>query len=244
MVVTSGLETGLAAEMASFVETTRPKPFGKELLDLAFPTTTKDGVTTTEGTVGSPAPEQAKDWTGGRVLAGLPSGQALLLAALLSAEVEPTYSTVAPGITINARPTVFPDGGVARLMVDARFSVTTKALGGENRPDVWAQTPPSGIQSHRVTTDVHVSAFDLLGISSFSMQSTSPQAPHYLPILGRLPIIGPAFQYPRPPKVTHYESVILVNTVILPRALSLGRFYGETSLSWSPEKVCVENAAE
>lgn len=210
IVVTSGLEAGLTPEMASFVETTRPKPFGRELLDLAFPAGESGG----EALTGAD-----------RILASLPKEQAVLLAAALLGEAEPTYSKVAPGIAIHARPTVLPDGGSARLTIDARFGVASEPQDPEGREDTWAQKPPAGISSHHIRTDAAVSAFDLFEISSFSVAASHPQAPFYIPILGRLPWIGPAFQIPRRNKEVHFESLVLVNTVILPRALQLNRFY-------------------
>jgi hypothetical protein len=209
IVVTSGLEASLQPLMASVVETTRPKPFGKELLDLASP----------EKAGGNPELVGAN-----KVLAGLPDGQALLLAAGLLAETPPAYSTVAPGIEIHVRPTVLPDGGAARLTIDASFGVETSPL-GTNPTDVGTIPPPAAISKHVVKADATVNAFDLFDISSFSVASTVPRGPGYVPILGRLPIVGKAFQWARSPKTVQHESLILVNTVILPRALDLARFY-------------------
>lgn len=228
IVVTSGLEAGLTPEMASFVETTRPKPFGREILDLAVPASESGGA---EGASAADALTGAS-----RVLAGLPQAQAMLLAAALLSETEPAYSKVAPGIAINARPTVLPDGGSARLTIDARFGVTSEPLDAEERTDVWAQAPPSGISSHHIRTDTNVSAFDLFEISSFSIAASHPQSPFYVPILGRLPVIGRAFQIPRRNKQIHFESLVLVNTVILPRALQLNRFY-ESQIQEDPKEV-------
>ena len=214
IVVTSGLEAGLAPEMASFAESGRPKPFGKELLDFAFPAS-ESGEST-----------QADKLTGaGKVLAGLSSAQALGLAALLSADTEPAYTKVAPGIALSIRPTVLPDGGAARITVDARFGVASTPL-DESRSDLWRAAPPAGIASHNIHTDAAVSAFDLFDISSFSITVSHPQTPFYIPILGRLPILGPAFQIPRRNKETLFESIVLINTVILPRSVELQRFYG------------------
>ncbi|HKV11323.1 MAG TPA: hypothetical protein VJ725_24485 [Thermoanaerobaculia bacterium] len=233
IVVTSGLEAGLTPEMASFVETTRPKPFGQELLNLAFPASESggaDGATAADALTGA-----------SRVLASLPEAQAMLLAAALLAETEPTYSKVAPGIAINARPTVLPDGGSARLTIDARFGVTSEPLDATERTDVWAQAPPAGISSHHIRTDTNVSAFDLFEISSFSIAASHPQSPFYVPILGRLPVIGRAFQIPRRNKQVHFESLVLVNTVILPRALQLNRFYESRSHEGREEVECEES---
>jgi hypothetical protein len=214
IVVTSGLEAGLAPEMASFVESGRPKPFGSGLLDMAFPSS--EAGTTTKKDVLTGA---------NKVLAGLSNGQALALAAILTADTEPAYTKVAPGIAVNVRPTVLPDGGAARLTLDARFGVASTPL-DTNRTDIWRQAPPAGIASHDVRTDAVVSAFDLFDVSSFSVEASHPQTPLYIPILGRLPVIGPAFQIPRHDKTTHFESLVLVNTVILPRSIELHRFYG------------------
>lgn len=221
IVVTSGLEAKLDPEMQLFVETTRPKPFGKELLESAFPTTESGTTSDGEAPIGA-----------ARVLAGLSSPQALLLAAALSAEVQPTYSTVAPGIGVHIRPTVLPDGGAARLTIDARFGVSSTPQDADATAETWQQPPADGIVSHNVQTDAVVTAFDLFEISSFSVTASHPQAPFYVPILGRLPVIGRAFQFPRRNKETHFESLVLVNAVILPRSLELHRFYGRDA---SPE---------
>jgi hypothetical protein len=214
IVVTSGLEAGLAPEMASFVESGRPKPFGKELLDFAFPASESGEATQKDKLAGA-----------SKVLAGLSGAQALGLAALLSADTEPAYTKVAPGIALSIRPTVLPDGGAARVTVDARFGVASTPL-DQSRTDLWRAAPPAGIASHNIHTDAAVSAFDLFDISSFSITVSHPQTPFYIPILGRLPILGPAFQIPRSNKETLFESIVLVNTVILPRSVELQRFYG------------------
>jgi hypothetical protein len=207
MVVTSGLESDLEPEMASFVETTRPAPFGKDLLDLAF------GKDTSTGT--------------GRILAALPQGKAALLAGALLSETPPTFSKVAPGIAIHVRPTVLPDGSAARLTIDARFGVTTADYDpkDQGRQDVRMQPPPPGIASHHVSTDAAVSAFDLFDISSFTVDTAVPQAPFVVPLLGRLPILGRMFQFRRDNVTTRHESLILVNTAILPRSLALLSYY-------------------
>ncbi len=204
MVVTSGLESDLEPEMASFVETTRPAPFGKDLLDQAFGNDTSTG--------------------SGRILASLPQGKAALLAGALLSETPPTYSKVAPGIAVHVRPTVLPDGSAARLTIDARFGVTTADYDPKDQ-DVRMQPPPPGIASHHVSTDAAVSAFDLFDISSFTVDTAVPRAPFVVPILGRLPILGGMFQFRRDNVTTRHESMILVNTAILPRSLALLSYY-------------------
>lgn len=205
LVVTSGMETDLAPEMASYVDTTRPKPFGTDLLSAAFPA--KSSAASAAGLE--------------RIVGGIPQVQAALLAAAMLSDTEPRYVKVAPGIGIDVRPSVLPDESEARLTIDARFGVDTQELSSTPRSDLWAQPPPATIQSHHVTTDATVSVFDLFDLSSFSVDTVTPQAPFYVPILGRLPILGQAFQIPRRNKTVRHESILLVNTVVLPRSTLL-----------------------
>jgi hypothetical protein len=206
IVVTSGVEAALSPEMASYVDTTRPKPFGTDLLNAAFPAKKSDASTAA-----------GLD----RIVGGIPQVQAALLAAALLSDTEPRYLKVAPGIGIDVRPSVLPDESEARLTIDARFGVDTQELSTAKRDDLWAQPPPASIKSHHVVTDANVGVFDLFDISSFSIDTVTPQAPYYIPILGRLPILGPAFQIPRKNKAVRHESMILVNTVVLPRSTLL-----------------------
>jgi hypothetical protein len=205
IVVTSGLEAEMSPEMASYVETTRPKSFGADLLKAAFPAKKSDG---------SAAGLE-------RIVGGIPQAQAALLAAALLSDTEPRYVKVAPGIGVDVRPVVLPDESEARLTIDARFGVDANELSTAKRDDLWTQPPPASIKSHHITTDATVGVFDLLDLSSFSIDTLTPQAPYYIPILGRLPILGPAFQLPRKNKAVRHESVILVNTVVLPRSTLL-----------------------
>jgi hypothetical protein len=214
LVVTSGIESDLDAEMASYAETTRPKPFGKELFDALFPSA---------GDSSSGAGAVAKS----AAAAAVPQAQLGQLAAVVLSEPEPRYSKVAPGIAVHVRPTVLADGSAARLKIDARFGVTTSDYNPSQQKadDQWVQPPPPGISAHRILTDAAVSAFDLFDISSFSVDTVVPQSPYFVPVLSRLPIIGHIFEFPRKNQSTRHESIVLVNTVILPRAMALAGFY-------------------
>jgi hypothetical protein len=213
IVVTSGLEAGLEPELVSFAETGRPQPLGKELLETAFPS------------LRPPAAGAAAPATPVPNLLGLPDAQAVALAALLSADTPASFTKVAPGIAIHVKPTVLPDGGAARITIDARFGVKSIAP-ATGETGAFGDTPADAIESHRVQTDAAVTAFDLFDLSSFSVTAARPRSPFYVPVLGRLPLLGKAFQFPRKPKETHFESILLINTVILPRSLELYRFYG------------------
>jgi hypothetical protein len=215
IVVTSGLEAGLEPQMVSFAETGRPQAFGKELLEAAFPSIKPPAGGTT-----APPPGN---------LLGLPDAQAVALAALLAADTTPSFTKVAPGVAIHVKPTVLPDGGAARIAIDAMFGVRSTAP-STGEAGFFGDTPADAIESHHLQTDTAVSAFDLFDVSSFALTASRPQAPFYVPVLGQLPLLGKAFQFPRKPKETHFESMLLINTVILPRSLELYRFYGRETM--------------
>jgi hypothetical protein len=225
LVVTSGIESDLDAEMASYAETTRPKPFGKDLIDALFPS----GGDSTSG-----AGAVAKSAT----TAAVPEAKLGQVAAIVLSEPEPRYSKVAPGIAVHVRPTVLADGSAARLKIDARFGVAISDYNPAQQKydDQWVQPPPPGISAHRVLTDAAVSAFDLFDISSFSVDTVVPRSPFVVPVLGRLPFIGHIFEFPRKNQATRHESIVLVNTVILPRAMALASFYVGGKENPPPEK--------
>ena len=245
LVVTSGLQTSLTPDLASYIETTRPAPLTKGILDLAFPrtvsgssateektTSTTDtntpanGTTTGTTTVTNTASDVADKLTGlASVMAKLPASQAIALAAALNPPT-PTFSKIAPGIGINVRPSVLPDGGAARLQVNMQVGVETTEFAGNDKAERVLRYPPSdSIKSHKVSTDAIVSAFDLFDISSFDISTSTPRPPGYVPVLGTLPLIGKAFQWRRKDTQLDHHSLILVNTVILPRAMNLAQFY-------------------
>lgn len=249
IVVTSRRDAQLKPELVSYVDGTRPKPFGDDIANLILPagaggnkstqstktksesSTDASGVTAdTSGKTKESETTITKDDTAlsgiSKLLVGLPQGQAALIAAALLSDVEPAFTKVSPGIEIKVRPSVTPDGTSANLVLDARFGVTTEALGTKDRTDVFAQRPADAVQNHKVTTVADVSGFELFDISSFNIATSHPQAPYYLPILGRIPLFGPMFQIPRGSKKTYQESVILVNATLLPRSLGLVGFYG------------------
>lgn len=243
LVVSNGLETSLKPELASFVETTRPQTFGTDFLDTAFPSSRSGGgststtTTTTQKNNGTPEADTETTVTRGKgntftdltgaagLLAGLNPVQAVLLAGALQ-QPTPTFTKVAPGIDIAFRPTVMPDNGSARLQVDLKIGVKTEKVNPQdNEPLDWA--PADAVQSHNVSTDAIIDSLDLFDISSFAVSSSHPRPPGYIPILGNLPLIGKAFQWRRKDVQLDHHSMILVNTVILPRSMDIANFYGE-----------------
>ncbi len=247
LVVTSRMQSTLKPDLVSYVENTRPAPLDiGSVIDTARPgkisktESTKTTIskkiekdaegkeTTTETTTEEPASSQSSgysDLTGlSALMAQLPQGQAIALAAALTSDVQPTFTQVAPGIDVKVTPTMLPSAGTAHLSLDFSFGVATQDLGTKDRKDVWPQSPPDAVQTSRATTEAAVDGSALFDVSSFAMTTTAPSS-WYLPVLGRLPLIGPAFQFPRRPKEIHHESIVLVNATLIPRAMGLIQFY-------------------
>jgi hypothetical protein len=240
LVVTSGLDTNLKPDLVSYVETTRPAPLSLETINSAFPATRSGsdtaatttnidahGNAVTTGTAGTSSTAGFTNLTGlAQFLPSMAPIQALAVMSALNPPT-PTFTRVAPGIDINVRPAVMPDAGSARLQVDMTFGVETSQFeGNATAKNVLTYPLADAVKSHRVSTDAIVSALDLFDISSFSISTTHPRPPGYIPVLGTLPIIGRAFQWRRSPAQIDHHSLILVNTVILPRTMNLVQFYG------------------
>ena len=150
-------------------------------------------------------------------------------------EPQPVYSKIAPGISIDVRPTVLRDGASARLQMDANFGidVTQDTLGKNQNSRVLDSVPAPVIKSHRVQTDAAISALDLFEISSFSIEASHPRS-RYLPVIGSIPVIGEILKRPPKNKTVDFESLILVNAVILPRAMDVARLYQSDEASPPP----------
>jgi hypothetical protein len=202
LVVSSGLETALDPKLESYVDTTRPKTLTPETL------------------------KNALDGTGilGTALPGL-TPEHLRALAVFFAQPEEQITRIAPGLGINIRPTVMPDGNTARLQINMRVGVeTSQQKAGK---DVLDWKPADAVKEHKVTTDAIINGFDLFNISSFAITSSHPRPPGYVPVLGTLPWIGRVFQWRRSDVQADHHSMILVNAVILPRAMDVARFYGQ-----------------
>lgn len=234
LVVTSRVETGIAPIVTSYVDTTRPKPLGKEFLNDILgtgggaPASTAPASTASASTgAAAPSTSSASGAAGlGTLFTHLSNPQLLLLGAVLN-QPEPEITKVAPGVAINVRPTVLPDGGSARLQLDFNFGVQSTVENPVTTGDGRRKSVPAdGIISNHVATDITVSAFDLFNVSSFSIESSHPRS-RYLPVIGSIPIVGELIKKPRKNKVTRHESIVLVNTTILPRILDLAHFYGD-----------------
>ena len=223
LVVTSRLETGIRPEVASYVETTRPKPLDiNTLKGFLGATPTATPAPMADSTAATPAVAGGIPALGGL----LSQPQLLLLGAALNPP-EPEITQVAPGISIDVRPTVLPDGGSARLQLDFTFGVKSTVQNEITMNDGRRKSVPAdGIVSNKVKTDLNISAFELFNVSSFSIESSHPRS-RYIPVIGSIPLLGELIKKPPKNKVTRHESIVLVNAVILPRVLDLTHFYGD-----------------
>jgi hypothetical protein len=244
MVVSSSIQASLAAKLQSFADATRPRPFSLDQLlnSTSLPGSGEKEVTITkepELKDGKPVLDEngnVKYITKRSVsssestpLAGVPGlfagmspAAAIALQAAFNDAVEPIFRQIAPGIAVNIRPTVLADSASARLQIAMRFGVTTSLTERQTaQADIFRGAPPDVVEKHEVHTDAIISAHDMFDISSLSFQTSSPVSPRYVPILGRLPVIGRAFQFPRDNRQVHHASIILVNAAIVPRSLDL-----------------------
>jgi hypothetical protein len=236
VVVTDRRQATVIPSLVSWVNTTRPAPFSfNDIANAAIiskPSTPStitqvanaaSSVISTATGQASPPPVFGTGLTA--ILSGLPPAEAAILAAALLNNVQPVFTKVAPGITVAINPSVTADGAAADLTLDADFGVTTTAPDTTNRKDLWAQAPADAVQSHHVTSHVNVQGFELFDLSSLDIDTQHPHPPFYIPILGRLPLVGSIFQVPVPPHHVKFRSSLLINATIVPRALALVRFY-------------------
>lgn len=195
IVVTSSLESGLIPTMASWAETTRAKPFSAEEMSTIMTAVIKSIATNgLDPTVLAPALK-------------------------LLEQPAPVYTKVAPGIELHVRPTVLPSAAEARLQIYARFGVKTEP--DTTKSNAEKMPPAPAVESHEMATDAHIGVFDLFDISSFEITTSHPRAPFSIPFISRIPWLGVIFQIPLPNKNTKHVSIILVNAVIIPRAVNL-----------------------
>jgi hypothetical protein len=199
LVVTSGLETSLKPTLTSAADVTQPSAM------------TVDEAKTAQEAVAS-------------IISGLTGSQAFAVGALLKPQPR-AFATIAPGIGISVRPTVLPNAAAARLQILASFGVAAAMPERETGSDNPQPPVLDAVESHLVRTDANIDALDLVGLSSLSTDTRVPRGPFVFPVLGRLPVLGPIFQFSRKDTRIHHYSIILVNTVILPRALDIARNY-------------------
>ena len=214
--VSDNQEASQVAKMYSYIQTSAPKPFtADELLGAA----------------------EAKDTSSGlaKLISGLPLTQRILVNGAFNSDIEPNFGQIAPGISVKATPSTSLSGSAADLKLDTIFGVPAVTPDASPKADVYDIVHPSGIASDEVTTRVEVDGFRLFNVSSEDTQTTTPQGNTGIPFLSRIPLIGTIFQMPLAPLKIDYQSLLLVNAVIVPKSLRLANFYGAVAARNHPE---------
>lgn len=155
---------------------------------------------------------------GGTGLAHLGSLGGVLAAGLLSTP-DTTFTHIAPGFSLGVTPSVLPDADSARLVMN--FAETSQANGPNNETNNYDL-----ISTQMLNTDVLVSAFDLLELSTVAAEHTSKGDVSWrIPVLENIPILGPMFRGPRRVETKHQEALAICNVTIIPRSVDLIRHY-------------------
>ena len=202
IIAQSGSKATMTAEASSYYDTTRTTPFTKDLL--------------------ASAKTISESLTGIGTAAGAMSTADLLLIAAALDEQAPTYTKLAPGVTLEATPVVLEDLNSIRLHLDFGVSM------GRTLPPTGSSAQPAPIvEKHSVVTDPSSVVFDLLAVSMFDVQTSHPTRGWHIPVLHRVPLVGQIFEGPRRSRTMDQTSLILLTHAIEPRAIDFarGRYY-------------------
>lgn len=149
--------------------------------------------------------------------------QGFLLKALFASDSDPVYRKIAPGTSLFIRPFVLADGGSARVQL--RLINTLSSTPAQANDQVQQGRPVDQITNHSTLTEASISAFDLVEISSFGAQTTSPGEYKWnIPVLSGLPVLGQMFHGPQGFETHRQDSIAILNLTILPRSLDLVPF--------------------
>jgi hypothetical protein len=168
-----------------------------------------------------PPNSQSASQSATTALGALSPQAALGLEALFAADSDPIYRSVAPGTSLATRPFIVDDDGAARIQLNLASTVNAQ------QPSDLTQAAKQGvpineITSQTVTTETTISAFDLVTVASFGVQTTGPGDYGWrIPVLDALPVVGSLFHGPILSQTNRQDSIELVNLTILPRSLDL-----------------------
>ncbi len=130
------------------------------------------------------------------------------------------WSILTSGAELTVTPHVLPGGGAAELEITLTVNHQDHEVATEGAAPVVV--PLSRVAQHQAKTRVYVNSLDVFGLSSLSLRTTQPRADLAVPILGRLPLLGRMFRFPRGPNKVHHASMLLVVSTILPTGTDLG----------------------
>jgi len=231
--------------MYSFAETSAPLPYTADQLlgnvsgsgssaaspqtvteiDTAADQTKTSKVTTTQAAVSPSSPSPGLSG----LISGLSLSKQIAISAILQGDAPPNYAKIAPNVSVMATPMSSLSGSSADLVLHTTFGVPAPDPLDRSTPDIFQKQHASGIESDDVSTRVDVDGFTLFHISSATFRTVVPQGNGGIPVLDRLPLVGPLFQWGRAPANTEHQSLLVVSAVIVPRALHLANFFGATS---------------
>ncbi|MCD6361032.1 MAG: hypothetical protein J7M38_09225, partial [Armatimonadetes bacterium] len=161
----------------------------------------------------------------GAAEAAFPAGRLLGLAMALGSP-DQVWTALTEGADLTFTPHILPGGSAAEVTID--FTVSHED-GGTNSDE--GPPPLSRVAQHTASTSVYVRALDLFALSSFALQTSHPRPDTSIPVLGRLPLIGQIFRFPRSPATVHHESLLMVYSTILPTGADLAETLDAKDLS-------------
>ena len=166
-------------------------------------------------------------------LGGIPMERLLALGLALGQERE-VWSSLTEGADLTFRPYVLPGGARAELEIVATVTHDAPSTEGAEGTTI----PLSRVAKHEATTSVYVDSMDLFALSSFNLRTCHPRGDFVVPVLGQIPILGKIFRFPRKARTVHHESILLINSTILPTGMDLGALldFGEISSSEAAEE--------
>jgi hypothetical protein len=224
------------------------QPASKSPKDKQSSTATNDEKETTppEATLGSLFPGLVN----ANLLGSLPLNNVIALLAALSQE-EVKWQALNSGIQLNLTPTLLRSQTQAMIKVELALADPAEMdIGDEKTSMNFAKLvnkrskfsdkslrPYSRIAKSTLSTKVRVNTMDLFALSSFTNQTTITGRRWYVPLIGTIwegafgdiPIVGNWFSFKRPPQNKQHQSIMLVNTLIIPSAMGMARYYTNNS---------------
>jgi hypothetical protein len=171
----------------------------------------------------------------------VPGAPVLSLIAALSKDTS-AWRAITSGVSMEITPSVLRNSASAEL--DIEFT-TGPTKDKEPVPDdqftgTTRLRPLSRIKQNTVKTSVYVNTLDIFALSTFNSQTTEDGGRTYIPVIGTIwqgvfsgvPIIGQLFSWKNPPNSIQHQSVVLINSFIVPTAMGLAHLY-QPSLSSS-----------
>lgn len=140
---------------------------------------------------------------------------------------ETTYTTIAPGLSMTARPSILPGARSARVELEFRQAFDIQDPRADWAPNssgsgIRPGGPQDFVKTQAGITDVSIDFFDLFELSGFSNQHTGIGSPRWeIPLLSGLPILGGMFKGPRGTTATVHRGFVIVNATIVPRTLDI-----------------------